>query len=126
LGVVDTEGGLYLTGADLAKIGYLYLQGGLWDGKRIVSSQWIAQSLTPFVDTGWQGLQYGFKWWLYPLKGGSEIVWMGIGFGGQRLMVFPQQQLIATFTGWDILKDPPLNAALADRLLPAVLAPACP
>ena len=37
LGVVDTEGGLYLNGSDLAKIGYLYLRDGMWDGKRIVS-----------------------------------------------------------------------------------------
>jgi len=32
LGVVDTEGGLYLNGSDLAKIGYLYLHDGMWDG----------------------------------------------------------------------------------------------
>jgi len=38
LGVVDTEGGLHLNDSDLAKIGYLYLHDGLWDGLRIVSS----------------------------------------------------------------------------------------
>jgi CubicO group peptidase (beta-lactamase class C family) len=126
LGVVDTEGGLYLTGEDLAKIGYLYLQDGVWEGKRILSKQWISQSLTPYVDTNFQGLKYGFKWWLYPLKGGTEVIWMGIGFGGQRLMVFPDQQMIATFTGWDILKDPPVSVALANRLLPAVGVRTCP
>jgi hypothetical protein len=41
-------------------------------------------------------------------------------------MVFPDQQLIATFTGWDILKDPPLNVVLAKRVLPAVVASGCP
>ena len=125
LGVVDTEGGLYLSGADLAKIGYLYLHDGMWDGRRIVSKEWVKQSLTPFVDTGWQGLKYGFKWWLYPRKDGRQFVWMGIGFGGQRLMVFPEEQLIATFTGWDILKDPAIDAELANRLLPAVIAARC-
>ncbi len=125
LGVVDTEGGLYLTGADLAKIGYLYLHDGMWDGRRIVSKEWVKQSLTPFVDTGWQGLKYGFKWWLYPRKDGRRFVWMGIGFGGQRLMVFPEEQLIATFTGWDILKDPAIDAELANRLLPAVVVARC-
>jgi Beta-lactamase len=34
LGVVDTEGGLYLSGSDLAKIGYLYLHDGMWDRQR--------------------------------------------------------------------------------------------
>src|SRR4029077_11259419 len=47
LGVVDTEGGLYLNGSDLAKIGYLYLQDGVWDGQRIVSSEWVKESLKP-------------------------------------------------------------------------------
>ena len=47
LGVVDTEGGLYLNGSDLAKIGYLYLHDGVWDGQRIVSSEWVKESVTP-------------------------------------------------------------------------------
>jgi len=126
LGVVDTEGGLYLTGADLAKIGYLYLHAGVWDGKRHISETWVRQSLTPAIDTGWQGLKYGFKWWLQPSKDGKEYIWHGIGFGGQRLMVFPAEELIATFTGWDILKDPAVDSQLADRLLPAVRSAACP
>jgi len=51
---------------------------------------------------------------------------MGIGFGGQRLMVFPREQLIATFTGWDIIKDPAVDVELANRLLPSVIAAQCP
>ena len=125
LGVVDTEGGLYLTGADLAKIGYLYLHEGTWDGTRIVSKEWVKQSLTPFADTGWQGLKYGFKWWLYPRKDAGHFVWMGIGFGGQRLMVFPDEGLIAVFTGWDILRNPASAAELANRLLPAISTKSC-
>jgi CubicO group peptidase (beta-lactamase class C family) len=109
-----------VSGSDLAKLGYLYLHDGVWDGKRIVSEDWVKQSLTPDVDTGWQGLKYGFKWWLYPRKDAKQLVWMGIGFGGQRLMVFPDEQLIVTFTGWDILKDPAVDADLAERLIPSV------
>jgi hypothetical protein len=51
---------------------------------------------------------------------------MGIGFGGQRLMVFPTEQLIVTFTGWDILKDPAFDAELADRVAAAIVSPSCP
>ena len=120
LGLVDTEGGLYVSGSDLAKLGYLYLHDGMWDGKRIISEDWVKQSLTPYIDTGWQGLKYGFKWWLHPRKDGKGLVWMGIGFGGQRLMVFPDEQLIVTFTGWDILKDPAVDANLAERMIPSV------
>jgi CubicO group peptidase (beta-lactamase class C family) len=126
LGVVDTEGGLYLSGSDLAKIGYLYLHDGVWNGRRLLAAQWVRESLQPAVDTKWQGLKYGFKWWLYPRKDGGRPVWMAIGFGGQRLMVFPDEQLIATFTGWDILKDPAVDAELAERVLAATHAMQCP
>jgi len=125
LGVVDTEGGLYLSGADLAKIGYLYLNDGVWDGQRLISDKWVHQSLNAAVDTGWQGLKYGFQWWLQPRADGKPYVWHAIGFGGQRLMVFPAQQMIATFTGWDILEDPAFDSELADRLLPAVRGATC-
>lgn len=117
LGVVDTEGGLYLNGEDLAKIGYLYLNDGVWEGKRIVSHDWVKKSLTPYIRAE-ENFQYGFKWWLYPLNG--KFVWMAQGFGGQRLMVFPEEKLIAVFTGWEILKNPAPTKNLVDRLLPAV------
>ncbi len=126
LGVVDTEGGLYLDGSDLAKIGYLFLHDGNWGKTRIVSEAWVKQSVTPYVDTGWQGLKYGFKWWLYPRKAPAEMVWMGIGFAGQRLMVFPEEQLIATFTGWDVIKDPAVDVELVNRLLPSINSAKCP
>jgi CubicO group peptidase (beta-lactamase class C family) len=122
LGVVDTEGGLYLNGDDLAKIGYLYLHDGIWEGKRIVSAEWVKKSLTPYIRAE-ENFQYGFKWWLYPLKG--KFVWMAQGFGGQRLMVFPEEKLIAVFTGWEILKDPAPTKDLVERLLPAVKQGAC-
>jgi CubicO group peptidase (beta-lactamase class C family) len=125
-GLVDTEGGLFLNGTDLAKVGHLYLHDGVWGGQRLLTHQWVEQATTPFIDTGWQGLKYGFKWWLYPRKDGTHFVWMGIGFGGQRLMVYPEEQLIAVFTAWDILKDPAFDAKLAERLLPAILTKSCP
>jgi CubicO group peptidase (beta-lactamase class C family) len=122
LGVVDTEGGLYLNGDDLAKIGYLYLHDGVWDGKQVVSEDWVKKSLMPYIHAE-ENFQYGFKWWLYPLNG--KFVWMAQGFGGQRLMVFPEEKLIAVFTGWEILKDPAPTKDLLDRLLPALKQSAC-
>jgi CubicO group peptidase (beta-lactamase class C family) len=120
--VVDTEGGLYLSGADLAKVGYLYLHDGTWNGKQIVSKEWVKESLTPYIDAE-ENYKYGFKWWLYPLNG--RFAWMGRGFGGQRLMVFPEEKLIVVFTGWEILKDPAPSKALVERLLPAVKPASC-
>jgi CubicO group peptidase (beta-lactamase class C family) len=122
LGLVDTEGGLFLNGQDLAKVGYLYLHDGVWDGKQIVSKDWVKQSVTPFIEAE-EGFKYGFKWWLLPQKDG--FVWMARGFGGQRLMVFPEKELIVTFTGWTILKDPPADQDFVARILPALKSERC-
>ena len=119
LDVVDTEGGLYLSGADLAKIGYLYLHGGVWDVGRIISKDWIEQSLTPFIKAT-DGFDYGYKWWLYPRKEAGKYVWNGRGFGGQRLMIFPEEQMIVTFTGWEIIHDEASSAELINRVLSTV------
>jgi CubicO group peptidase (beta-lactamase class C family) len=124
MGVVDTEGGLYLTGADLAKLGYLYLHEGTWEGRQIISKEWVAQSLMPFVKAS-EGFDYGYKWWLYPRPEPGKFIWMGRGFGGQRLMVFPEENMIVTFTGWEIIHDDAPTKALVDRLLPAVTGAGC-
>ena len=124
MGVVDTEGGLFLRTTDLAKIGYLYLHDGMWDGKQIVSKDWVKQSLAPFIDAE-EGFKYGYKWWLLPRTDRQGYVWMARGFGGQRLMVFPEENLIAVFTGWDILNDPSRDRDLVNRILPAVRKESC-
>jgi Beta-lactamase len=130
LGDVDTEGGLYLNGSDLAKIGYLYLHGGVWDGQRIVSSRWVKESLTPYFATGdepdFKGYKYGFKWWLFELPDRTENIWMARGFGAQDLMVFPKQGLIVTFTGWDILPSSTGKEPSPSDFLPLVKAETCP
>jgi CubicO group peptidase (beta-lactamase class C family) len=124
MGVVDTEGGLFLRTNDLAKIGYLYLHDGMWDGQQIVSKDWVKQSVAPFIDAE-EGFKYGYKWWLLPRTDRPGFIWMARGFGGQRLMVFPNENLIAVFTGWDILKDPPVDRELVNRILPAVQGQSC-
>jgi CubicO group peptidase (beta-lactamase class C family) len=123
LGVVDTEGGLFLKNADLAKIGYIYLHGGVWEGKQIVSKEWVQESLAPFTDA--EGYKYGFKWWLLPRTDRQGFIWMARGFGGQRLMVFPEENMIAVFTGWEILKDEAPDRDLVNRILPAVREQKC-
>ena len=126
-GNVDTEGGLYLNDEDLAKLGSLYLNNGLWEGKQIVSDDWVKQSVAPHfpmpytVEDG--RLYYGFSWWLIPLNG--EYAWMATGFGGQELMVFPRQNLIVVFTGWDVLNGGTDINLLLPRLLPIVKTAAC-
>jgi hypothetical protein len=124
LGAVDTEGGLYLRGSDLAKIGYLYLHDGTWDGKQIVPTQWVKESVAPFIQAE-EDYKYGFKWWLLPRKDSPQFVWMARGFGGQELMVFPEEGLIVVFTGWDILGTTDPEHEFVNRVLMAVRAKNC-
>ena len=123
-GVVDAEGGLYLKDSDLAKIGYLFLHDGIWDGNQIVSKEWITTSLNPYIDAG-EGYRYGYQWWLYAGKDTKTLVWMCRGFGGQRLMVFPEENLLVVFTGWQILEDEAAERITADTLLNAVKMHTC-
>lgn len=122
-GLVDTEGGLYLSARDLAKIAYLYLKNGVWEGKSIVSPEWVKASITPSVTVSDAGVKYGYKWWLYPYGEERRLAFGGSGFGGQRPIVLPELDLVIVFTGWNILPDRPnLTPRVAiDRVLEAVV-----
>ena len=133
---MDTEGGLYLSDEGLAKIGFLYLNGGVREGKQIVSESWVQRSVAPHAPSPWtlehslqpyavtwERIYYEFMWWLYPLSG--KFAWLGFGWGNQMLMVSPQQNLIAVFTGWELQNEEANAELLTNRLLPAVKAAAC-
>jgi CubicO group peptidase (beta-lactamase class C family) len=109
-GLSDTEGGLYLTPHDLAKIGYLYLKNGVWGGKQILQADWIKASVAPSVSEARGGMKYGYKWWLFPYGNAPErLAWTALGFGGQRLIVLPEHDLVLVFTGWNIDPNRPRN-----------------
>lgn len=48
-----------MSSSDLGKIGYLYLRGGVWEGKQIVSREWVQESLKPLLDVGNGTFDYG-------------------------------------------------------------------
>ena len=118
-GLVDTEGGLYLEARDLARIWYLFLQKGTWNGTRVVSPEWIQASVKPAFPVGNRaaGTQYGLKWWLYrDPTNPDKSLWGGSGFGGQLPVAFPDLDLIVVFNAWNILpggKGIPLPQLLA-------------
>lgn len=103
-GLPDTEGGLYLSAHDLAKIGYLYQKGGMWQGKDIVSSSWIKDSTMAHVPVGDGSVKYGYQWWVHSFASApDDIAWAAHGFGGQQMYVVPEYDLVLVLTGWDIL-----------------------
>ncbi len=76
-GEVDSEGGLYLSTHDLARIGYLMLRGGEWDGRQTVSRAWVEASTSPVVpdvapENDRPDAGYGYQWWV-PLHERTEL-----------------------------------------------------
>lgn len=106
MGIIDTEGGLYLEARDLARIWQLWALDGVWNGKRVVSHDWVTASVAPQVSVGPgpTAPKYGYKWWLYSDQlDAGKLIWSGSGFGGQLPMYFPGQDMIVIFNGWNIL-----------------------
>ena len=83
---------------DFAKIGYLYLHGGKWEGKQVVSEQWVRDSITFQADPGrGPNSGYGYGWWLDKVGGNDEFG--GNGRGGQRVAVWAEKDMIVVVTG---------------------------
>jgi CubicO group peptidase (beta-lactamase class C family) len=102
-GKIAAAAGLRLRPRDAAKIGQLVLNRGQWNGQQIVSADWIAQSITPrFQAIGYFGgtLFYGYQWWMgRSLAGGKEIKWVAaFGWGGQRIFIVPELDLVMMTT----------------------------
>jgi CubicO group peptidase (beta-lactamase class C family) len=121
-GLADTEGGLYLRPRDLAKLGYLFINDGVWDGKRLLPEGWVRDATAWKIETDRKGLGYGYKWWVVSQKGpNSYDAYAALGYGGQYLIVVPELDLIAVFTNWNIYDKAGLTARTAlDRVLAAV------
>ena len=103
-GLPDGEGGLYLEAEDLAKIGYLYLRGGEWDGRRILSEDWVRAATARQADSvNAARFGYGYQWWRVD-RDGVEA-WAGLGFGGQFLVVLPRQNVVAVVNSWNVFGD---------------------
>ncbi|TDI69662.1 MAG: class C beta-lactamase-related serine hydrolase, partial [Bacteroidetes bacterium] len=101
----DGLGGLYLEAEDLARIGYLYLRGGVWNGRRILSESWVQNATDKWVENvNREGFGYGFQWWR--LDRDNSVIWAGLGFGGQYLLVLPELDLVAVINSWNLYGRP--------------------
>jgi CubicO group peptidase (beta-lactamase class C family) len=106
--------GLQLSPRDMAKLGYLYLHGGLWEGKQVVPAAWVRESTRPHikVDSSWQ---YGYQWWVDP----ETLFFAAIGRFGQSIFVAPSLDLVVVFTAHIEPIDP------ERELLKSYIIPAC-
>ncbi len=125
-GEVDSEGGLYLATEDLARIGYLFLRDGMWNGEQIISRKWVEESTQRIVSgppnaTGFS-TGYGYQWWTPSWEEYPVHVIQGNGYGGQFLYVVPELDLVVVFNGWNLYGNAQKStvAAFADVILAAI------
>ena len=122
---VDRQGihlggwGMQLTPRDMAKLGYLYLHEGVWDGQQLVPREWIRQSVQPRVEVD-EGTAYGFQWWVFPDFPGTEKgAYSALGHAGQTIFVLPELDLLVVTTA-QVEGHEAIYRLIADYVIPAV------
>jgi len=126
-GSVETDGGLALRSRDLAKIGQLFLNKGIWDGQRVVSEEWIRESTKERLEFGklFSRWGYGYHWMQKAARVGNREVrsYFVPGDGNQILAVFPELGMVVVFTAGNYGRDPkPDYYSLFEKfILPAVV-----
>ena len=100
-GTVNTAGGLQLRPRDMAKIGYMMLKEGRWQGKQIVSAAWARESTRAHVNEPiLLGSGYGYQWWRGHtfIKNKKIEIYYAAGKGGQYIFNCPALDLVVVFT----------------------------
>jgi CubicO group peptidase (beta-lactamase class C family) len=94
LGLALTGGGLELRARDLLKLGQLYLQGGVWEGKQLVPAAWVTRSLEVQARIDDQ-TDYGYLWWRksFAANGKRYGTWFMSGNGGNKVAIVPEERL---------------------------------
>jgi len=98
---------VYANARDLARFGLLYQQDGMWDGKRLLSSDWIRFVRTPAPATNNSGNFYGGQWWLVPDDRNDvpKDAYSTAGNRGQYVIVVPSHELVIVRRGLDYGKQ---------------------
>ena len=93
-------GGIFISSEDHARFGLLFLNKGIWDGKRIISEEWIEKSISPSETNP----EYGYMWWInsklgedYQTTDWKNVptnIFYGSGFGGNKVIIIPDENMV--------------------------------
>jgi CubicO group peptidase (beta-lactamase class C family) len=129
-GVIEAGGSLEITPRDMIKIGATCLANGEWNGKQMISTQWIEKIATEFQDnqginipgvaSGKQG--YSYSWWTkdYNHNGDNYNMFDAGGWGGQNIMVIPDLKTVVVFTGGNYTSTAKPHEILDRFIIPAI------
>jgi len=126
-GVIDGAGGLHLTPRDMAKIGVTFLNNGFWNGKRIISEQWVNKSATSFPGnnginvpgTDERNTGYSYTWWTKSFSNSGNMYYAG-GWGGQFIIVTPELNTVIVLTGGNYEDKVRIFNILTNYVIPAI------
>lgn len=128
-GLTPTGHGLWMAPPDLAKLGQLYLDNGVWRSRRLLESSWITESWAAHSNSETDpdvfptGLSYGYQWWSqrYPTANGPVDVHFAWGFADQFVFVVPALDLVVVSTASNTRYDgPTIRSDFARAVLAAV------
>lgn len=91
--------GLCMSAVDMAIIGQLCLNNGIWNGNRVLSESWISDMTSPreVESCSFRGMQYGFLWWIiHPDKN----IYAAIGNSGNVIYVNPQENIVVAVSSY--------------------------
>ena len=98
-GQVDTGGHIFMTPRDMAKVGQMVLDRGVWEGAQIVSDTWIDRSTAYRLSIN-NVDDYGYLWWRRNLgSNGDYPAVYASGNGGQYIFIIPDVNMVIVFTG---------------------------
>ena len=106
---------IYITPHDMAKLGYLFLNKGQWDGTQIVPEEWVEEATTKHVEaTIMDG--YGYQWWV-----SGNGYYTAVGHKGQFIHVVPELDIVAVFTSRNEVDFDRILSLLETYVIPAVV-----
>ncbi len=126
---LDTNGRPYgggsvaLRARDFMKFGQLMLNGGVWNGRRILDAGYAKSAVAPQYHL--RNIYYGYLWWMeyYPYKDRKVLGYSMRGAGGQMVFVVPELGLVVAAMGGNFSNRRGgryLNNFIATSILPAV------
>ena len=87
---------VYATARDFARFGWLYLNGGVWDGVRVLPEGWAQRAWVQAATDPENGFGYSEQWWLFPDLPGAIAA---LGYEGQFTIVDPARDLVVVRLG---------------------------